>query len=249
MPGFERIAVVNRGEAAMRLIVGARELARGGGARLRTIALYTEPDRRAMFVRDADETFLLGPPSAYLDLDRLGDALARTRADAAWVGWGFVAENAAFAELCAKMGVVFIGPSPQAMRRLGDKISAKLLAEQVGLPVAAWSGGAVDSVADARAHARRIGFPLLVKASAGGGGRGIRLVASEGELADALATARAEAQRAFGDGRVFLEAQLARARHVEVQIVADRHGAVWALGTRECSIQRRNQKLIGDVDR
>jgi acetyl/propionyl-CoA carboxylase alpha subunit/acetyl-CoA carboxylase carboxyltransferase component len=242
MESFRRIAILNRGEAAMRLIHAAREL-----RQLRTIALFTEPDRRAMFVRQADESHFLGGPGAYLDLDCLADALRRTRSEAAWVGWGFVAENAAFADLCARLGVVFIGPSGDVMRRLGDKISAKRLAEEVGVPVAAWSGGPVDSVAAAREQAGRLGFPLLIKASAGGGGRGIRRVTSEREVADAFTVARAEAQRAFGDPTVFMEQMIMGARHVEVQVIADRRGTVWALGTRDCSIQRRNQKLLEEA--
>jgi acetyl/propionyl-CoA carboxylase alpha subunit/acetyl-CoA carboxylase carboxyltransferase component len=241
-PSMERIAIVNRGEAAMRLIVAAREL-----SAMRTIALYTEPDRRALFVREADERFLIGPSGAYLDLDRLADALRATRADAAWVGWGFVAENAAFAELCARLGVTFIGPSAATMRRLGDKISAKRIAEEVGVPVAPWSGGPVATVDEARQHARRLGYPLVVKASAGGGGRGIRRVLAEPDLDDAFAMARAEAERGFGDPTVFLEQMVLGARHVEVQIIADHHGTAWALGTRDCTIQRRNQKVVEEA--
>src|SRR5262249_48290767 len=151
------------------------------------------------FVREADERFHLGPAGAYLDLERLGDALRRTRADAAWVGWGFVAENAAFADLCAKLGVTFIGPTGDTMRRLGDKISAKRIAEEVGVPVSPWSGGPVATIEEAREHARRLGFPFVIKASAGGGGRGIRRVLGERDLDEAFAMARSEAQRSFGD--------------------------------------------------
>jgi acetyl/propionyl-CoA carboxylase alpha subunit/acetyl-CoA carboxylase carboxyltransferase component len=239
---MRRIAIVNRGEAAARFISSAREL-----PGVTSIALYSDPDRHALFVRDADEALPIGPPGAYLDLGRLADALGRCRADAAWVGWGFVAENPEFAELCERLGVVFIGPRPETMRRLGDKINAKRLAESAGVPVAPWSGGPVHTLEDARAHARRLGYPLLIKASAGGGGRGIRRVASERDLAGALDAARGEAQRAFGDPRVFLEAQLTSVRHVEVQILGDRFGTVWALGTRDCTIQRRNQKLVEEA--
>jgi biotin carboxylase len=247
MTRFERIAIVNRGEAAMRLIVAARELSQGGGRPLTTIALYSQPDRGALFVREADERHAIGPPTAYLDLDRLASALRAVRADAAWVGWGFVAENPAFAELCARLGVTFIGPDAAVMRRLGDKIAAKRAAEAAGVPVAPWSGGPIASLDEALAAGRRIGYPLMVKASAGGGGRGIRRVVAEGELSAALELARAEAQRSFGDPTVFLEAALDGARHVEVQIIGDHHGTVWALGTRDCTAQRRHQKLIEEA--
>ena len=182
---FRRIAIVNRGEPAMRFIHAAREFSHEHGVPLRTIALFTEPDRHAMFVREADEAISLGaaqfsdpdthrPKSSYLDYSRLEQALTAARADAVWVGWGFVAEHAAFADLCRELGIVFIGPTGDVMRRLGDKIAAKRIAEQSLIPVALWSGGPVETLADACAHADRIGFPLLIKATAGGGGRGIR---------------------------------------------------------------------------
>jgi acetyl/propionyl-CoA carboxylase alpha subunit len=184
-----RIVIVNRGEPAMRLIHAARELERQRGEPLTIIALFTDPDRGAMFVREADVAFHLGPAqvpvrggadgtqqSAYLDYQRLAEALRATRADAAWVGWGFVAEHAAFAELCRDLGVVFVGPSPEAMRKLGDKIAAKKLAETAGVPVAPWSGGPVETVAEAQAQAARIGYPLVIKATAGGGGLRVRTV-------------------------------------------------------------------------
>ncbi|MGH8860261.1 MAG: biotin carboxylase N-terminal domain-containing protein, partial [Jatrophihabitantaceae bacterium] len=239
-----RIAIVNRGEAAMRLIHAVRDINAAGGEQIRTIALYTDAERGAMFVRESDTAYPLGPASArpYLDYDALESALLATRADAAWVGWGFVAEDPAFAELCARIGVTFIGPSPEAMRTLGDKIGSKLLAEQVGVPVAPWSRGPVDTLDAATAAARKIGFPLMLKATAGGGGRGIRVVADEAELADAYQRTRDEAARAFGNDVVFLERLVTGASHVEVQVIADSHGTAWALGVRDCSVQRRNQK-------
>jgi acetyl/propionyl-CoA carboxylase alpha subunit/acetyl-CoA carboxylase carboxyltransferase component len=246
---FTRIAIVNRGEAAMRLIHAVRDLnaeAPAGGHRIETVALHTEGERHAMFVREADLAYDLGPAvdRPYLNHAVLERALLECGADAAWVGWGFVAEDPGFAELCERIGVRFIGPSPQAMRALGDKIGAKLLAEQVGVPVAPWSGGGVDTLEDALAAAARIGYPLMLKASAGGGGRGIRMVGSDAELAEAYQRTRAEAERAFGSGVVFLEKLVSGARHVEVQIIADGHGTAWALGVRDCSVQRRNQKVI-----
>ncbi|MCI4065564.1 ATP-grasp domain-containing protein [Micromonospora sp. R77] len=243
---FSRVAIVNRGEAAMRLIHAVRELAAETGARIETVALYTDVDRTATFVREADMAYELGPASArpYLDLTRLEQALVATGADAAWVGWGFVAEDPAFAELCEKIGVTFVGPSADAMRQLGDKIGAKLLAEEVGVPVAPWSRGAVETLDAALAAADGIGYPLMLKATAGGGGRGIRVVRDAAELADAYERTSQEAARAFGSGVVFLERLVTGARHVEVQVIADGQGTAWALGVRDCSVQRRNQKVI-----
>ena len=244
---FSRIAIVNRGEAAMRLIHAVRELnAEAGIPPIETIALYTEAERTATFVREADHSYCLGPASArpYLNHALLERALVETRADAAWVGWGFVAEDPAFAELCEKNGVTFIGPSAEAMRKLGDKIGAKLLAEEVGVPVAPWSRGPVENLSAARRAAAAIGYPLMLKATAGGGGRGIRVVRDEEELAEAYERTRLEAERAFGSGVVFLERLVTGARHVEVQIIADGQGTAWALGVRDCTVQRRNQKVI-----
>jgi acetyl/propionyl-CoA carboxylase alpha subunit/acetyl-CoA carboxylase carboxyltransferase component len=243
---FRRIAIVNRGEAAMRLIHAVRDLAAETGARIETVALYTDADRNSTFVREADIAYSLGPAAArpYLNHEVLERALRETGADAAWVGWGFVAEDAGFAELCARIGVTFVGPSPDAMRKLGDKIGAKLLAEEVGVPVAPWSRGEVGTLEDALRAGGEIGYPLMLKATAGGGGRGIRMVASPDELADAYERTSQEALRAFGSGVVFLERLVTGARHVEVQVVADGQGTAWALGVRDCSVQRRNQKII-----
>jgi acetyl/propionyl-CoA carboxylase alpha subunit/acetyl-CoA carboxylase carboxyltransferase component len=243
---FSRIAIVNRGEAAMRLIHAVRELAAQTGTPIETVALHTDVERSAMFVREADLAYDLGPASArpYLDLAVLERALVETRADAAWVGWGFVAEDPAFAELCEKIGVTFIGPCAGAMRALGDKIGAKLIAEEVGVPVAPWSRGAVETLDAAIRAAGEIGYPLMLKATAGGGGRGIRVIANEAELVDAYERTSQEAARAFGSGVVFLERLVTGARHVEVQVIADSHGTAWALGVRDCSVQRRNQKVI-----
>ena len=243
---FERIAIINRGEPARRLIHAARELGEERGVAVRTIALHTEAERRATFVREADEAVLIAANGGnpYLDHRELERALRVARADAAWVGWGFVAEDPTFAELCERIGVVFVGPPPGVMRTLGDKIEAKLLAERVGVPVAPWSGGAVDSSEEAIDHAARIGYPLVIKASAGGGGRGIRLVSHEKEMAAAFERARDEARKSFGDPRVFIERLVTGARHIEVQVIADHHGEAWAVGVRDCSIQRRKQKIV-----
>jgi acetyl/propionyl-CoA carboxylase alpha subunit/acetyl-CoA carboxylase carboxyltransferase component len=242
-----RIAIVNRSEPARRLIHAARELNHERGWSIRTIALHTDDERRATFVREADEAVLIGTPGGgnpYLDHAELERALRESGATAAWVGWGFVAEDPAFAELCERLGVTFIGPPAAVMRGLGDKIAAKLLAEEVGVPVAPWSRGPVEATDEALRHAREIGHPLMIKAAAGGGGRGIRIVTSEEELLPALERAREEGLRAFGDATVLMERLVAGARHVEVQVIADNHGGGWALGVRDCSVQRRSQKLI-----
>ncbi len=243
---FSRVAIVNRGEPAMRLIHAVRELAAETGARIETVALYTDADRAATFVRAAGLGYYLGPAAArpYLDLAVLERALRETGADAAWVGWGFVAEDPAFAELCERLGVTFVGPSADAMRRLGDKIGAKLIAEEAGVPVAPWSRGAVADLDTALRVAGEIGYPLMLKATAGGGGRGIRVITSADQLTEAYQRTRLEAERAFGNGVVFLERLLTGARHVEVQVIADGQGTAWALGVRDCSVQRRNQKVI-----
>jgi acetyl/propionyl-CoA carboxylase alpha subunit/acetyl-CoA carboxylase carboxyltransferase component len=247
---FQRLAIVNRGEAAMRGIRAVHELNWERSEQVRTIALFTEPDRHALFVRQADERYCLGPatgddgPRGYLDYGALERALIETRADAAWVGWGFVAEHPEFADLCDRLGIVFAGPDPDVMRALGDKIEGKRLAERAGLPVAPWSGGQVNSVDEALRYGEELGFPLMVKAAAGGGGRGMRLVESGDQLPEAFERARAEAEQAFGDSRVLMERVVGSARHVEVQLIADGEGTVWALGVRDCSYQRRHQKVI-----
>jgi acetyl/propionyl-CoA carboxylase alpha subunit len=251
---FSRLAIVNRGEPAMRLIHAVRELNLQQSDPLMTIALFTETERDAMFVRHADEAVCIGPSlvddghggrrSGYLDLDALDRALRATRADAAWVGWGFVAEEPAFAELCERLEIVFVGPDPVVMRLLGGKIAAKQLAEAAGVPVARWSGGAITTDEEAVAQAERIGFPLMVKAALGGGGRGIRRVEEIDALHDAIASARSEALQAFGDGRLLMETVISPARHIEVQIIADGFGTAWPVGVRDCSYQRRNQKVV-----
>ena len=255
---FQRVAIVNRGEPAMRLINAVREWNAEGRPALRVIAVYTAADRHATFVRESDESVLIGPApsdpkssadaafagSPYLDYAELERALRACRADAVWPGWGFVSEKAEFAELCERLGITFIGPSAEVMRRLGDKIESKLLAEQAGVPLAPWSGGPVADLAAAREAAESIGYPLMVKATAGGGGRGIRLVKSPEDLDEAFERASSEASKTAGDATVFLERAIRGGRHVEVQVVADAEGSVWTLGVRDCSVQRRNQKVI-----
>ena len=250
-----RIAIVNRGEPAMRALHSIVELTEAGTIPCRSIALFTDPDAAAPFVRLADEALSIGPAQyldpadartkhSYLDKARVEAALIAAKADAVWVGWGFLAEDAQFAARCAALGIIFIGPAPAAMARLGDKIEAKRAAEAAGVPVVPWSGGGVDSVEAAREAAARIGFPLMIKAAAGGGGRGIREVGGLDEIDAAFASARHEAEHAFGDPTVFLERRVASGRHLEVQILADNAGTIWVLGVRECSVQRRRQKVI-----
>jgi len=255
---FQRVAIVNRGEAAMRFIHAARDFNQEQGTSLRTIALFTEPDRHSMFVREADEAVCLGPAqvvepntghlkSSYVDYRVLERALAVAHAEAVWVGWGFVAEHAAFADLCRELGIVFIGPDGDVMRRIGDKIASKRLSEQAQVQVVPWSNGPVETIEAALDHAGRLGYPLLIKATAGGGGHGIRLVNSASQLPQAFASAQAEAFKAFGNPTVFLEQLVRRARHVEVQIIADHYGTTWAAGVRDCTIQRRHQKILEEA--
>lgn len=248
-----RIAVLNRGEAATRCLRALRELRAEEGGDLVGIALYTDPDRFAPFVREADEAISLGPAlrrseggamrPAYLDHERVLAALRAMRADAVWPGWGFLAEDPSFVEKLEASGLVFLGPHSETMRMLGDKIASKLTAEKAGVPVSPWSGGPVRR-SEAAGHAERIGFPLMIKATAGGGGRGIRKVSSMDALLTAFDSAENEAAHAFGDGTLFLEACVTNARHVEVQVAADRHGGALALGLRDCSAQRRHQKVV-----
>ncbi len=255
---FRRVAIVNRGEPAIRFLHAARELNEECASGIHTIAVYTEPDRRTMFVRESDEGVCLGPAtfvdpkdgqrkSKYLDYAALERALVSTRAQAVWVGWGFVAEHAEFAELCKRLGVVFIGPTAEAMRSVGDKIASKRLAESANVPVAPWSGGPIVTTEEAVAIAAKLGFPLMIKATAGGGGRGVRRVKSNEELQNALTSARSEALKFFGDETVFIEKAIAPARHIEVQVLADTHGACWPVGIRDCTIQRRNQKVLEEA--
>ncbi len=254
MTNIHRLAVVNRGEAAMRCLSAVAELNAESGEPITTIALYTEPDATSWFAREATEAVSLGAAtftdddgnrqSSYLDLDRVMAALARARADAVWVGWGFVAESADFAERCERAGITFVGPSSDVMRLLGDKVKAKQVAEKAGVPVVPWSGGPVSDPGSAAIAADMLGYPVLVKAASGGGGRGIRSVENASGMAAAFTSAQSEARQAFGDPTLFIERRLPAARHVEVQVIADAFGAVWAVGIRDCSIQRRNQKVI-----
>lgn len=235
----------------MRCIRAVKSLRALEGQELQVASLYTAVDRAAPFVRHADVAVQLPvkttPVAAYLDHDLLLSALRSAGADAVWPGWGFVAESPEFVDKLTKAGIRFLGPSAATMRALGDKIASKLLAEKVDVPVTPWSGGVVANAEEALAHAQRIGFPVVVKASAGGGGRGIRVVRKPEQLEELFRSAQSEARSAFGDDRMFVEAMVQGGRHIEVQVIADLHGNVVALGCRDCSVQRRHQKVIEEA--
>jgi acetyl-CoA carboxylase biotin carboxylase subunit len=238
---MRKVLIANRGEIAVRIVRACRE------AGLGTVAVFSEADRDAPHVLMADEAYGIGPPPAaesYLRIDRLIDVARASGADAVHPGYGFLAENAHFAEACQAAGLTFVGPPPAAIRAMGDKTAARRLARELGVPMVPGTVEPVTSDAEALAVARQIGLPVMIKAALGGGGRGMRLVQREPELADALRLARAEAQGAFGDSAVYLERYVTEPRHIEVQVLADAHGTVIHLGERECSIQRRHQKLI-----
>ena len=228
----------------MRVIRTLRELD------IASIALFSDPDRAALHVLMADEAYPIGPGPAgesYLDLERLIATARRVRADAIHPGYGFFAENAAFAQACEEAGIAFIGPRPKTLAELGDKLAARAAAEAAGVPLVPGTQGMVDSLEEARAAAGTIGFPVMLKAAAGGGGKGMRIVREAGELASAWELTRGEALAAFGDARMYVERAIERPRHVEAQILADGHGRVAFLGERECSVQRRHQKLLEET--
>ncbi|WP_322819190.1 acetyl-CoA carboxylase biotin carboxylase subunit [Tepidiforma sp.] len=237
---FSKVLVANRGEIALRIVRGLRDLD------IRSVAVYSEVDRLSQHVRYADEAHYIGPADAresYLNMERIIDVAKRCGADAIHPGYGFLAENAEFAEACEAAGLVFIGPSPESIRLLGDKIEARHIAERAGVPVLPGSGE-LTSVDEALAFAERIGYPVMIKAAAGGGGRGIRLIERPEDLPGAAARAMQEAAAAFGNPAIYVEKNLKRVRHIEVQVIGDRYGNIVPLGERECSIQRRHQKII-----
>ena len=244
MPRLQRVLIANRGEIAVRIIRTLRETGRT------SIAIFSEPDRTALHVLMADEAYAvgLGPSNeSYLNLERVLATAKRVRADAIHPGYGFFAESEVFARACAAAGIVFIGPLPETIAALGDKLSARRAALAAGVPVVPGSPGPIDSRNDAKRFAREIGYPLMFKAAAGGGGKGMRVVRSDAELDSAWDLTRGEAKAAFGDDRVFVERLIERPRHVEAQILADHTGRVAFLGERECSVQRRHQKLLEDT--
>jgi acetyl-CoA carboxylase, biotin carboxylase subunit len=238
---FEKILIANRGEIALRVLRACKELG------IQTVAVHSTADADAMHVRLADESVCIGPPAAkdsYLNVPSLLSACEITRADAVHPGYGFLSENARFAEILTEHGVHFIGPKPEHIRLMGDKIEAKRTAQKLGIPVVPGSDGAIKSDQDALAVARDIGFPVLVKAAAGGGGRGMKVAETAADLPVALATARTEAKAAFGDDAVYLEKYLATPRHIEIQVLGDGLGNAIHLGERDCSLQRRHQKVL-----
>ena len=241
---FDKILIANRGEIALRVHRACKEMG------ISTVAVHSTADTTAMHVRLADESVCIGPAPAaksYLNIPSIIAACEITGAQAVHPGYGFLSENARFAEIVAAHGLTFIGPKPEHIRVMGDKIAAKKAVKAAGIPVVPGSEGALDSEAEALAAAEEIGFPVLIKAAAGGGGRGMKVAKTREEVAEAYGTARAEARAAFGDDHVYMERYLATPRHIEVQVIADAFGAVCHLGERDCSLQRRHQKLMEEA--
>ena len=237
---FEKVLIANRGEIALRINRACKEMG------IATVAVHSTADAEAMHVRMADESVCIGPPLAaqsYLNIPQIIAACEITGAEAVHPGYGFLSENAHFAEIVREHGITFIGPTPEHIRLMGDKIAAKQAVKSVGIPTVPGSDGAVRSDAEAVQLADEIGFPVLIKATAGGGGRGMKVARSAADLSLALSTARAEAKAAFGNDEVYMEKYLQRPRHIEVQVLADSQGKVLHLGERDCSLQRRHQKL------
>jgi len=238
---FNKILIANRGEIALRVIRACRELGIG------TVAVYSQADRDSLHVRFSDEDICIGPPASresYLNIQRIVAAAEITGAEAIHPGYGFLAENAEFAEICDRSGIVFVGPTADQIRRMGDKAEARRTMIEAGVPVVPGSQGTVEHLEDAKAEAARIGYPVMIKAAAGGGGKGMRVAASPDVIEKTFTMARNEAAAAFNDARVYMERFVQRPRHVEIQLLGDRHGNLIHLGERDCSIQRRHQKLI-----
>ncbi|CCQ94471.1 acetyl-CoA carboxylase subunit (biotin carboxylase subunit) [[Clostridium] ultunense Esp] len=241
---FKKILVANRGEIAVRIIRAAREMG------IQTVAIYSEADRDALHVRLADEAYCIGPASSkesYLNLTNIMSLATILGVDAIHPGYGFLAENAHFSELCEECGIVFIGPKKESIEKMGDKSTAKETMRAVGVPTVPGTEGLVEDAEEAFKIAEEIGYPVIIKATAGGGGKGMRVAYSKGELEKALSMAQKEAETAFGNPGVYLEKYVEEPRHVEIQIMADRHGNVIHLGERDCSIQRRHQKLVEEA--
>jgi len=241
---FSKVLIANRGEIAVRVIRACRELG------IKTVAVYSEADESCLHVKYADEAVCIGPAAAvqsYLVMPALIQAALQTGAEAIHPGYGFLAERAAFSALCREHGIKFIGPSPESIDLMGDKASARATMTAAGVPVTPGSPGIIEDAAQAEAVARQIGLPVMVKASAGGGGKGIRIVKEASELASAVRQAQAEAEAAFGNGAVYVEKYIGSPRHIEIQVLADGRGHGVHLGERDCSIQRRHQKLIEEA--
>lgn len=241
---FKKILIANRGEIAVRILRACRELG------IRAVAVFSEADRTSLHVRLADEAYPIGPASSrdsYLRLDKMMEVARRSGCDAVHPGYGFLAENPALPRACSAAGITFIGPSAEAMEALGSKTAGRQLARRADVPTVPGTNDAIEKMEQGRAMAQSMGYPVLLKAIAGGGGKGMRVVRDDASFASAWRDAASEAMNAFGDSRVFLEKYLKKARHVEVQILADAHGRVVSLGERECSVQRRHQKVIEEA--
>ncbi len=243
-PPFAKILIANRGEIACRIMNSARRMG------IATVAVHSQADAQAMHVEMADEAVCIGPAAAalsYLDAEKIIEAALKTGAQAIHPGYGFLSENADFAESCAAAGLVFIGPNPRAMRMMGDKIRSKTCALQAGVSVVPGHVGEIADAEEAVKIAREIGYPVMIKASAGGGGKGMRIARSDAQVREGFQSARSEARSAFGDERIFIEKYIDNPRHVEIQVMGDKHGNIIHLGERECSIQRRNQKVVEEA--
>ncbi|GGF88343.1 acetyl-CoA carboxylase biotin carboxylase subunit [Paenibacillus aceti] len=241
---FNKVLIANRGEIAVRIIRACRELG------ISTVAVYSEADKESLHVRMADEAYCIGPTASkdsYLNLTNLMSVATLTECDAIHPGYGFLAENADFAEICSSCNMAFIGPSPDAITRMGDKSVAKQTMKNAKVPVIPGSDGLIEDVEEAVMIARDIGYPVIIKATAGGGGKGIRIAEDEASLIQQITTAQQEAEKAFGNAGVYLEKYLTGMKHVEIQIMADKHGNAVYLGERDCSIQRRRQKLVEEA--
>jgi acetyl-CoA carboxylase biotin carboxylase subunit len=241
---FHKVLIANRGEIAVRIIRACKELG------IKTVAVYSQADIHSLHVKLADESVCIGPASSalsYLNINAIISAAELTDSEAIHPGYGFLSENAKFAEVCEKCGITFIGPTAESMRIMGDKISARQAVIKQGVPILPGTKEGVSSVEEAVKVAKEIGFPVIIKATAGGGGRGMKIVHSQAALPNAFATARAEAQSGFGNPEVYIERYCEKPRHVEIQILGDKHGNVIHLGERDCSIQRRHQKLIEEA--
>lgn len=241
---FQKVLIANRGEIAVRIIRACRELG------IRTVAVYSEADREALHVKLADEAYCIGPKASkesYLNIANIMSVATKVGADAIHPGYGFLAENADFAEICTACNITFIGPDPEAIVKMGDKSTAKDTMKTAGVPTVPGTEGLIEDVADAVVTANEIGYPVMVKATAGGGGRGMRVAVDDEDLEKAIRQAQNEAKTAFGNPGVYLEKFVEGPRHVEIQIMADKHGNAVFLGERDCSIQRRHQKLIEEA--